>query len=201
VKHGVEDIDQVNLLNKGVDFWNDVVLQIGPIDLAHADLNGRDLSRIDFGVANLRSTNLRGTNLSNAKLKFANLTEADLTGAALMNADLERTVWIRAKLNRANLRRADFEGANLTETDLTDARLAWTKFGHAYFSKTLLYNVNLKTARGLDRCAYGEASEIDLKTLERSAPLPLQFLLGIGTSPGLLKEFPHLYVDDLRRIS
>ena len=45
---------------------------------------------------------------------------------------------------------------------------------------------------GMETCTHGDSSFIDLQTLQKSGPLPLAFLRGIGLSDDLIACLPSL---------
>jgi uncharacterized protein YjbI with pentapeptide repeats len=123
--------------------------------------NYPDLSHADLsGAADLFAANLRGANLSDAHLN-ADLTGADLTGANLSGADLSGAI-----LHHADLRLADLTRASLLETVFAD--------------------VNLTGVIGLETCEHLGPSAIDHRTLQKSGPLPLPFLRGVGLPDNLI---------------
>jgi hypothetical protein len=67
----------------------------------------------------------------------------------------------------------------LTDTKLTQAKLFYTVFG----------DVDLASVIGLDTCIHRGRSTIDYHTLQKSGPLPLKFLRGVG--------LPDLFIDYL----
>jgi hypothetical protein len=105
------------------------------------------------------------------------LTGADLTWARLYGTDLAGVDLIRAILNRA-----DLTGADLTEANLREANLANTVFG----------DTTLSNVKGLDLCMHEGPSTIDHRTLQRSGPLPLSFLRGVGLPDNLIDYLPSL---------
>jgi TIR domain/Pentapeptide repeats (8 copies) len=202
----VADEDHIRRLKQGVDAWNrwrrDSLAHLRDVDLhaanlMGADLSGADLSGVDlldlregelrdanlganmpglFGVVfhgvNLIGTNLIDTDLSGADLRDANLFRADLSGAELRGAKM-----IGANLSAANLR-----GANLSGADLTMAFL-----GETFFADTALTNVI-----GLEKCDHRGPSVVDHRTLQKSGPLPLSFLRGVGLPDNLIEYLPSL---------
>jgi hypothetical protein len=66
--------------------------------------------------------------------------------------------------------------------DLTGANLFETVFG----------NTNLSDVKGLDSCRHSGPSIIDYQTLQRSGPLPLVFLRGVGLPDNLIDYLPSL---------
>jgi hypothetical protein len=168
------DENQVALLRQGVAEWNAwrIGQNEGPIDFSEADLSGAVLS-----MANLSGASLNGTNLIVADLAAANLSGAHLSGADLRWADLSKANLQGADLSAANLIRASLSGANLQG--------AWLK-------ETVLGDVDLSAVIGLEACAHAGPSIIDFRTLERSGPLPLAFLRGVGLPDSLIEYLPSL---------
>jgi len=97
----------VEILEKGVDYWNDWRNQnrIEKPDLRNSNL-------IDL---NLEGVNLKNTDLSGAVLTQANLRNADLSGANLSNTTLAGTI-----LSGANLEQTIFDEADLRSTNFAD---------------------------------------------------------------------------------
>jgi hypothetical protein len=110
---------------------------------------------------------LSGTNLIYANLRHANLSSANLSGANLSDANLRDAILIDASLSGANL---------------VDARLGRTVFG----------NVDLTGVTGLEQCRHDVPSTIDHRTLQKSGPLPLAFLRGVGLPDNLIEYLPSL---------
>jgi len=158
------DEEHVDLLKQGVEVWNKWRQKTPDIkaDLHDADLSGADLDR-----ANLGGTNLGGTNLSGANLRRADLGGANLNGATLNGADLGGAI---------------LNGASLSSADLSRATLYETVFG----------DTNLTRAKGLETCQHLAPSTIDHRTLQRSGPLPLAFLRGVGLPGNLIHYLPSL---------
>src|SRR5262249_29975663 len=80
--------------------------------------------------------------------------------------------WCDANLNqrRANLSFAELSNAHLRGANLTQARLYENSF----------VNVDLASVIGLDACVHEGPSTVDHRTLQKSGPLPLAFLRGVG---------------------
>ena len=98
-------------------------------------------------------------------LSYANFSDTDLFDANLSGASLR------------GLSGADLSGA----ADLSFfAGVSETNFAGATFSQTLLVDLDLGAARGLDEVQHFGPSIIDHRTLERSGELPLAFLRGCG---------------------
>jgi hypothetical protein len=73
----------------------------------------------------------------------------------------------------AGLSEANFRGANLYET--------------------LFVNVDLSGCTGLEAVVHADPSIIDPRTLQRSGPLPLLFLRGVGLPEKLIEYLPSLF--------
>src|SRR5271157_2699182 len=159
--------EHLAILKKGASWnkWREQHPDIRP------DLREGDLRAADLRGANLIEANLRGANLRGADLRHADLSGADLHEAYLVRADL-----CRANLSRANLSSANLNGAVLGETDFTKAILKWT----------VLADVDLSTAKGLETVRHSGPSTIGVDTIYWSkGEIPDVFLRGAG----LLDEF------------
>src|SRR4051794_17585534 len=183
------DEEHVDLLKQGVEVWNKWRQKNPDVkaDLHDADLSGADLDRANLGGANLGGANLRRANLNGADLRRANLggailNGADLGGAILRGADLGGANLNGAKLNGADLGDAILNGASLSSADLSRATLY----------ETVFVNTNLTRAKGLETCQHLAPSTIDHRTLQRSGPLPLAFLRGVGLPDNLIDYVPSL---------
>jgi TIR domain-containing protein/pentapeptide repeat protein len=165
------------------------------LDLGGVNLSGTELSGVDLSGAKLSEADLTGSVLSRAKLKRADLRLAKLTGADLSGAILHNANLFNANLSKANLIGADLSAANLTRADLTeaavsDALLKDTNLSSANLTgadvrgallyETVLANIDLTGVNGLESCRHSGPSFIDLTTLQKSNPLPLAFLQGVG---------------------
>lgn len=112
--------------------------------------------RPDLGGADLTRALLRHAHLRHADLSGADLTRADLSGALLTGAHLSGADLIRADLNRA-------------------------QFASARFAFTVLGDVDLSAAIGLDKAKHIVPSTIGLDTVYRShGKIPEVFLRGCG---------------------
>jgi uncharacterized protein YjbI with pentapeptide repeats len=87
-----------------------------------------------------------------------------------------------ANLRGAILRETTLLGANLSGANLSDAALWWT----------ILADVNLSGVIGLETCGHVRPSTIDHRTLQKSGPLPLAFLRGVGLPDNLIEYLPSL---------
>lgn len=183
----------VRQLKEGVEAWN--AWRRGrdhPPRLSNADLSGTNLSGADLSGVHLNRTSLIGANLSGA-----NLSATELIGAELRNANLNDAVLAEAKLIGADLGEADLSGANLSKATLGWATLRATKLSganvtEAVLLETLFADVDLANVIGLEACKHGGPSIIDHRTLQKSGPLPLAFLRGVGLPDALIEYLPSL---------
>jgi hypothetical protein len=160
--------------------------------LAESNLAEANLSWAVLVDADLTRANLPNADLVGADLTDANLTEAILCDARLIGADLSETVLIHADLTDAtltdaNLTSADLESADLRRVNLTGANLTQVEFGD-----TVLADLDLSVAKGLEATIHWGPSIIDYRTLQKSGQLPLSFLRGCGLPNNLIEYLPSL---------
>jgi len=128
----------------------------------HPDIRP-DLSEVNLQVSNLFGADLSHTNLSGSILADANLFRADLFGA-----DLSLSYLFGADLSRADLSRADF----------SEAVVGWTTFG----------DVDLSTAKGLEKVEHQGPSTIGIDTIYRSqGKIPEAFLREAGVPDSFIE--------------
>jgi hypothetical protein len=140
-------------LEQGVEVWNRWREENPDLqpDLTNADLRGKIFNAFDFSDASFREANLSAAYLREANLNQADLSQADLRGVKLWAADLK--------------------GANLSGALLYDAVLGYT----------ILENVNLNGAEGLEYVKHRAPSSIDINGIRRSeGQIPTTFLQGCG---------------------
>ncbi len=147
------DKRQLGILKKGPIAWNEWRKQ-NPwqkVDLSGADLRGEALRQAD-----LRGADLSGADLSGASLTGTDLSAADLSGVNLDGAFL----WL-----------ANLHGVLVVQTSFAAARLGGT----------LLANIDLSEAKGLDAVRHSAPSTIGIDTIYRSGGnIPAVFLRGCG---------------------
>src|SRR4051812_25416946 len=76
--------------------------------------------------------------------------------------------------SRANLSRVDLRGANLNRANLNRANLSGANLSRAHLNN------------------HTGPSSVDIRTLQRSGPLPLAFLRGVGLPDALIEYLPSL---------
>jgi uncharacterized protein YjbI with pentapeptide repeats len=111
-----------------------------------------------------------------------------LSGANLSRADLSRS-----NLHHANLSRADLTEANLTKADMGAVNLTG-----AILNDTILADLDLNTAIGLEACTHLGPSIIDHRTLTKSSSVPLLFLRSVGVPDRLIDYIPSIFGPDLQ---
>jgi uncharacterized protein YjbI with pentapeptide repeats len=177
--------------------------QLGGAELIGANLDAADLSRANLRGANLSEASLIGANLTGADLEGADLTAARLRGAKLkgtrlvgadlVGADLRRAILIEANLSEADLTQACLDGANLSSSelraaDLSRACIGCADFSDARFSSTVLADMDLTEATGLEFALHAGPSSLGLDTFFRSkGVIPEAFLRGVGLPDTFLR--------------
>jgi uncharacterized protein YjbI with pentapeptide repeats len=185
VNLGGADLREVNL--RGADLSG---ANLGKANLSGANFSGASLREAylrgailrgaDLRRASLGAANLRGAHLMDANLRWSILWEANLRGANLRGANLVEANLMEANLREAYLRGADFRGADLSLAFLSGAHLGGANLTGANLFSTVFVDTNLTDVIGLETCNHDGPSIIDHRTLERSPPLPLSFLRGVG---------------------
>ena len=75
---------------------------------------------------------------------------------------------------------------------ISDADLSKANLSGAMLSETVLANIDLSGATGLETCRHLGPSVIDFRTLAKSHPLPLVFLRGVGLPENVIDYLPSL---------
>jgi uncharacterized protein YjbI with pentapeptide repeats len=162
----VANKEHIGRLKDGIDGWN--------------DWRSRSTATPDLGFAKLQGAKLIGANLSSASLCYASLVGVDLSGADLSGVNL----------GGADLSNANLSYANLRVANLTEANLLGTELNRAVLHETVLGNIDLSSASGLETCRHEGPSIIDHRTLKASGSLPLRFLQGVGLPNELIDYLP-----------
>lgn len=183
------DLSGANLAfrNTGSGRVPDRMVSLQSIPTVRTELEGADLTETVFSYADLTLANLNFADLSRAHLGRADLGGAHLVRAILANADISG-----ADLRGTNVRDADFSGADLTSANFSACSPEGANFRGAIMRFTVIGNVNLSGAQGLDECDHRGRSIIDFSTLKRSGLLPLSFLRGCGLPDNLIEHLPSL---------
>ncbi len=111
----------------------------------------------------------------------------ELSGAYLISANLSGAV-----LSGAVLSRADLSGANLRVADLRVADLSGAILKGSVLYETVFGNALLKECKGLPECKFEGPCTIDLRSIQQSWPLPIEFLRGVGLSQTFIDYIPSL---------
>src|SRR5215217_3675003 len=104
-----------------------------------------------------------------------------------LRPELSRAELSDANPRDANLREVDLRDVNLSRADLHDANLRGANLRDVKLSRTVFGNVDLTEAIDLDQCNHAGPSIIDLQTFQRSGPLPLAFLRGVGLPSNVIE--------------
>lgn len=200
--------EHIDILKQGVEVWNqwrEKCFYIH-VDLSHANLHAIYLNEANFYRADLSHADLSEANLSRVNLYHADLSEANLSGAKLSVSDLSRVSLYKANLSRANLYRTNLNEADLHEADLSEADLYKVVFNGAILTKTnftkarmlwtILGDVDLRTAEGLETIFHSGPSTIGIDTIYLShGNIPEVFLRGAGVQKNLL-DYMHSLVNE-----
>ena len=177
--------EHVELLKQGFEVWNKW-REDNPDTVP--DLSNSNLSREFLEHVNLEDANLENTNIEETFLYSSDLTSANLRGANLAKTNLVK----------ADLTRADLQGANLTGTYLPSAVLYQTNLRDADFTRTIINvtifaDVDLSKVKNIDHCFSVGPSVVDFRTLQKSWPLPRNFLRDIGLPEAYIDYLPSLF--------
>jgi hypothetical protein len=202
------DEEQLRILKQGVEAWNawragwEIAIDLSEAPLDRDNLSEADLDRVNLALAKLRDANLRETNLIEADLHWARLDRADLREAFLNRANLSLAHLGDADLSGAHLDGADLRGADLAGAtlrgaglrgaNLAGATLRGADFDEAQLFETVLSNVDLRACKNLETIVHHGPSTIDIRTLQRSGPLPLTFRRGVGLPDAFIEYLPSL---------
>jgi hypothetical protein len=188
------DEEHLTILKQGVKVWNawrNTNTSIRP-DLIGASLDGTNLSLANFGGAEYSLTHYAIADGGERHLGIGNYAAANLYRANLTKANLRGAVFIGAYLGEANLSGADLTTAWLTGANLAGADLTGATLAEAGLFETVFADANLSNCIGLGSCRHIGPSIIDHRTLQRSGPLPLAFLRGVGLPDNLIDYLPSL---------
>ncbi len=202
------DHEQLSILKSGGDAWNAWRTENRgiQIDLRGADLQGHDLVQANLAFVDLSEAQLSHANLTQADMSYCRLTSANLSGTNLTRANLNHAVLdsaavLRADLTAASAIRSSFRGAllvlsnftlaNLVDADLTDAnllnamfirtKLQGVRMSGSRLEWTVLVDVDLSGAVGLEDVIHKGPSSLGMDTIIRSAgQIPDEFLRGAG---------------------
>lgn len=86
----------------------------------------------------------------------------------------------------------DLRGVNLIRANLSGADLGGADLSRVHLSRTIIGDTNLSDCKGLDECIHVGPSIIDHRTLQKSGPLPINFLRGVGLPEALIDYLPSL---------
>jgi uncharacterized protein YjbI with pentapeptide repeats len=221
-------LTNANLTDSNLNHANLINANLSIADLSNANLSEANLSGANLDGAKLRDANLRGAttllstatlirarltkanltdaNLSHADLSHADLSHADLSHADLSNANLSEANLSGASLSRAgligaNLRGAGMSGAVLIDANLRGADLSGANLTDALVAGTIFADLDLASVMGLETCRHSGPSIIDHRTFQKSCPLPIPFLRGVGLPDTLIEYLPGLFNQSIQYYS
>lgn len=174
---------------KGIQKWNrrrekgEGIPELSGAVLSDAILRDAALDRVD-----LSGSDLPGADFCGANLRRADLTGADLTNADFRGANLSLAVLSVARLIGVNLGGADLGGTTLRRTDLRK-----TNFTNAILNRSILTDLDLSEANGLDQVKFYAPCSISIDTLINSkGKIPESFLRGCGVPDSWIEYLPSL---------
>jgi hypothetical protein len=137
--------------------------------------------------------NLTGADLTEADLTEANLIGAELIEANLIGAELTGAMLVGANLTGANLTGANLTGANLFRANLFRANLTGAILNEAMMGFTILADLDLSAAIGLETAVHHGPSSIGIDTLLQSnGAISEVFLRGAGVPDTFIQYLPSL---------
>jgi uncharacterized protein YjbI with pentapeptide repeats len=141
-----------------------------------ASLRRTDLSQLTSEHVQLVQCDLSEARLMETSFSFADFSGSDISGADLREAGLGQCLLQNVSLNGANLTAARLEEAVFHLVDVDGAI-----FSGASFGRTVLADLDLRPAVGLDSAVHRSPSTIDSRCLTRShGQISEAFLRGCG---------------------
>ena len=118
-------------------------------------------------------------------------------------ANEEHLAILRQGVEAWNAWRGEHRDASpdLSEANLNGVVLGGANLSGAYLSETTLTNLDLSACKDLGTCQHFGPSIVDVRTLQRSGPLPLAFLRGVGLPDTLIDNLSSLLTQPIQRYS
>ncbi|NJN74130.1 MAG: pentapeptide repeat-containing protein, partial [Limnothrix sp. RL_2_0] len=148
--------EQVNLLKRSVEEWNqwrekepDIDINLHQANLSDLSLEGINFKDADLSFANLRNTNLKCADLRAAKCVNTNFERAKLQNSNLGDSSLGsgKHAWFsNTSFQYANLSQTKIQGAVFSETSFANANLEKTAFDECWFKNISFCKANLEKA-------------------------------------------------------
>ena len=175
--------EHVEILKQGVDVWNkwreehhDIMPDLRKSNIANLHLKSINLCQTNLRKADLSGSMLSGSRFHQANLRYANFGDSDISNVDFSYADLFRANFRDAKMTAANLKYA-----NLSNSDFRRADVFKTNFSHSIFGWTILSDIDLSLAVGLDKTHHHGPSTIGIDTIFTSGgKIPEVFLNKAG---------------------
>lgn len=162
----------MEVIRQGVEAWN-IWREENPA--IQPELEGANLEGYNLAGINLSGSRLLWASLASANLQKANLRGAHVSSANLVGADLRLANFSTARIHKANLSNSillwtDFRGAYLARSNLSEAIL-W---------ETVFLDSDLTEVEGLATLIHNGPSNLDYRTVVKSAGIPRYFLVACG---------------------
>lgn len=187
------DLSRVNLHNSVLEGSKLVGTKLCEANLCEMNLSGADIKEANLSKAHLGGTNLVEADLSFSDLRYASISYAGFHNATLTETVLANAVLLSTGLLSANLNEADLRGVSLIGSNLLGADLSNVKLGSTKILDCILSEVN-----GLNLCQHQGPSYLDLQTLQKSGPLPPDFLRGCGLSDSQINYLKALHTQPIQ---
>ena len=167
--------------------------QLYQADLSGVKLNNTKINQADLREANFNDAILCGADLSGADLLGVNFNKADLSGANLKGASLENAHLVSADLSGSDLSTAELIQTGITGAKFIRTRLAKTIFDNTEIGHTILADIDLSQATGLETVKHWGPSYIGVDTIIKSnGKIPEVFLRGTGITDNFIEYLPSL---------
>lgn len=196
------NLEGTNFLGVNLNEANLHLANLSRAVLELATLRFADLTEANMSWAEIIEADLTGAKLKNARLLHANCNKVVLDGADVSGASLGyREGFLGTMLTRASLRGTNLQSANLHDVNFTGSDLSRANLYQAELYETVLADVDLQNASGLESCRHAGPSLLDFRTLMKSGPLPLSFLRGCGLPDALIEYLPSLLTNPIEHYS
>lgn len=186
----------LKIFKQGAKTWNEwrvVHSKVEP-NLSKTSFVSVNFQDIDFRGANLRGADLTEVDLVGLNLQGADLRECDLRGAYFWETNLQAANLSKAFLGDTNFNYVNMENANLVEMSLVNTHLfrsdlRGADLSYCMMGGTLIADMDLSTAQGLESVDHRRPSTIGIDTIYRSGGnIPEVFLRGAGVPESFVAQ-------------
>jgi hypothetical protein len=176
----------VNCELAGVDFTNSL--------FAWSNFNGVDFNRLSARLVFQPRTVLNGCNFRRAKFVGTTLDHTDAIGCDFSHAELNGT-----KIRGSDLRNCKFYRTMVAAT-FDDTNITNSNFEGAYLLSSTFINVDIGSARGLNRAHVYPPITLDARTLLKSGILPRDVYRACGMSDKVTKSIKRTLEQKRKRV-